>query len=441
MLKNKKFGAKAVLFNIIGIIMMFFYSGFQIDHLNILRPVALEVFGFSDTAADMPVTVAGFAVVAFYLICGIAFVKMGVLKILVPSTLLLGVSIIVLGFSTQAGNLMLYNISLFFVRLLVVPLQMGGFMLCANWFIKYRGRVMGIITAGSPLFSIVGISALTWVYTSTGAINTAYLIFGIVIIAVAFLILIFLKDKPEDIGLYPDGEDHPPLSEADGAKEEDVSLKEILTSKVAWQLIISYGLMQFVISAMMAYMVARYMMLSPDPENPMALWGQAVGYLSIGAAMGIPMSYVLGWIDDKLGTIKASLVLNLMFFIAVIPLAIMPVGGSTALMLVWAFGVACMTGGVPTMHPCSVSYVYGRKKYQAANKWIMTIQAIIMAFALYYMGFFFERGMADFAYYGLIVMLVVSLVTVVSMWNVPDANEEDRDYKNVQKRALDEEIS
>jgi len=81
----------------------------------------------------------------------------------------------------------------------------------------------------------------------------------------------------------------------------------------------------------------------------------------------------------------------------VIPLAIMPVGGSKLLMAIWAFGVACMTGGVPTMHPCSVSYVYGRKKYQGANKWIMTIQAIIMAFALYYMGFFFERGMAETA--------------------------------------------
>jgi len=427
MLKNKKFAVRAITFSILGIVMMFFYSGFQNDHLNILRPIAIEVFGFNETTADMPVTIAGFAVVIFYLICGIAFIKVGVRKILVPSTIILGISTIVLGFSTQAGNLMLYNISLFLVRLLVVPLQMGGFMLCANWFIKYRGRVMGIITAGSPLFSIVGVSILTWVYTSIGAINIAYMIFGLVIIVLAILIFAMMRDKPEDIGLYPDGADKPPLSEA-GEEEEDVSLKEILTSKVAWQLIISYGIMQFVINAMMGYMVARYMTLSANPDNPMELWLQAVVYLSVGAALGIPMSYVLGWIDDKLGTIKASLVLNLLFFIAVIPLTIMPVGGSKVLMGVWAFGVACMTGGVPTMHPCSVSYVYGRKKYQGANKWIMTIQAIIMAFALYYMGFFFERGMADWAYYGMLIMLVVSLIVILTMWKVPDANAADRDY-------------
>jgi len=428
MFKNKKFAGKAIIFCILGVVMMFFYSGFQNDHLNILRPVALEVFGFNETSADMPVTIAGFAVVVFYLVCGIAFIKIGVRKILVPSTVVLGIFTIILGFSTQAGNLALYNISLFFVRLLVVPLQMGGFMLCANWFIKYRGRVMGIITAGSPLFSIIGVSILTWVYSSLGAINMAYMVFGIIIIALGILIWTLLRDKPEDIGLYPDGADHAPVSEAGAMEEEDVSLKEILTSKVAWQLIISYGLMQFVINAMMGYMVARYMALSADAANPMALWLEAVVFLSVGAALGIPMSYVLGWIDDKLGTIKASLVLNLLFFIAVIPLAIMPVGGNKLLMSVWAFGVACMTGGVPTMHPCSVSYVYGRKKYQGANKWIMTIQAIIMAFALYYMGFFFERNMSDMAYYGLLIMLVISLITILTMWNIPDANAADRDY-------------
>lgn len=428
MLKNKKFAGKAIIFCILGVFMMFFYSGFQNDHLNILRPVAQEVFGFNETTADMPVTVAGFAVVIFYLACGAAFVKIGVRKILVPSTIALGIFTIILGFATSGGNLLLYNISLFFVRLLVVPLQMGGFMLCGNWFIKYRGRVMGIITAGSPLFSIVGISILTWVYNSLGAIDMAYMVFGIIIIVMGVLIFTLLRDKPEDIGLFPDGADHAPFSEAGENQDEDVSLKEILTSKVAWQLIISYGLMQFVINAMMAYMVARYMMLSADAANPMALWGEAVFFLSVGAALGIPMSYVLGWIDDKLGTIKASLVLNLLFFIAVIPLAVMPVGGSKVLMAIWAFGVACMTGGVPTMHPCSVSYVYGRKKYQGANKWIMTIQAIIMAFALYYMGFFFERGMAEWAYYGMLIMLVISLITILTMWNIPDANAADRDY-------------
>ncbi|MCA8889788.1 MAG: hypothetical protein KDA46_13215, partial [Parvularculaceae bacterium] len=154
----------------------------------------------------------------------------------------------------------------------------------------------------------------------------------------------------------------------------------------------------------------------------------ALKYLALGAGGGIPMSFVLGWIDDKYGSITASIVLNLLFFFAVIPLAIMPVGGDPLLMLVWAFGVACMVGGVPTMHPCITSYVYGRKHYMEANKWIMTVQAIPMAFALPFMGLFNQAGHLTQAYYVLAGLLVVSLITIITMRKIPDANIQDRAY-------------
>jgi tryptophan-rich sensory protein len=92
-----------------------------------------------------------------------------------------------------------------------------------------------------------------------------------------------------------------------------------------------------------------------------------------------------------------------------------------------------MTGGVPTMHPCSVSYVYGRRKYQDANKWIMSLQLIMAAFSVYYMGYFFEIGKPDWAYYGMLIMLVISLITIFTMWNIPDANAADRDYASKRK--------
>lgn len=40
-------------------------------------------------------------------------------------------------------------------------LQMAGFMLVANWFIKFRGQIMGIVTMGSPIFSVVGTGVMT----------------------------------------------------------------------------------------------------------------------------------------------------------------------------------------------------------------------------------------------------------------------------------------
>ncbi|MDF2512111.1 MAG: transporter [Herbinix sp.] len=425
MFKNKRFGSYSIIFMVLGILYMFFYSGLQNDHINILQPYLSSTYGWSDLQITNPVTYGSIVVIIFYLVCGVAFVKFGVKKFMVPSMIVLGLACCGIAFS--GSNYTLYAISLFFVRVLVVPLQMGGFMLCANWYIKYRGRVMGIITAGSPLFSVCGISILTKVSNNVG-IKEAYIVMGVVVVVIGVVTGFFMKDTPEDAGLFPDGADKAPISEKD--ESEPISLKKLLSEARAWQLIISYGIMQFVINAMMSYMAVRYISLSTEADVPNLFVAKALLWLSIGAIAGIPMSYVLGVIDDKLGSIKASLVLNMLFFFAVIPLALMPVGGSVPLMVVWAFGVACMTGGVPTMHPCVTSYVYGRKHYQAANKWIMTIQAIPFAFSVAFMAAFNQAGKLTTAYYVLMVLLVISFITILTMWKIPDANAADRDYKS-----------
>lgn len=438
MLKNKKFAGFTVAFSIIAILMMFFYSGLQNDHLNVLSVVLANNYGWSSTQIYLGNNIGSYIAIILYLLCGVGFIRLGIKKLMVPTTFILGIATILLGVvgSAEAPNFVLYTILLCIVRCGVVPLQMGAFMMCANWYIKYRGRMMGVITIGSPFFSVVGINLLSALCAN--GIRTGYLLFGGIVVVMAIAMMIFLKDKPSDMGLYADGSDTPPKSETDDIVE-DMTLKQVLGESRAWKLIVSYGILQAVIAAMMGTMALRYVMAGEGfgaGTRPML-------YLSIGALLGIPMSYILGWIDDKLGSIKASIVLNLLYFFAVLPFLFMPwdmtSGTSPVVMLIWAFGVACMTGGCPTMHPSITSYVYGRKHYQAANKWIMTIQAILMATALPIMNVLFDMSMpgethgpngiyAQAGYIGLTILLVVSLIVIISMRNIPDANLADRDY-------------
>lgn len=266
--------------------------------------------------------------------------------------------------------------------------------------------------------------------STTVGLQTTYMIIAGIVLVIGVLTGLLIKNTPEEAGLFPDGADKAPISESKGDVEL-ITVKQLLSESRAWKLIISYGILQFVIVAMMAYMAMRYITLSTPADIPNLFVSKALLWLSIGAAAGIPMSYILGWVDDKFGSIKASLLLTVLFLFAVIPLAIMPVGGSTPLMAVWAFGVACMTGGVPTMHPCVTTYVYGRKQYMAANKWIMTIQAIPMAFAVAFMGYFNQIGKLTTAYYILLGLLAVAFITILTMKNIPDANAEDREYGGV----------
>ncbi len=436
MLKNKKFAFYAIAFNILGIIFMFMYSGLQNDHYNIITTYS----AWSASQIQIARTVAEFACIALTFVYGTLFMKFGVRKTLIPCIMLCALACV--GITAANGQLIsggegifwLFNISSFVMRCCCMCFQMAGFQLAASWFIKYRGRVLGIITLGSPLFSVVGVGGMTNLIASAwnGDYRFFYIGVSVVLVAMAICTRFFLKDTPEEVGLYPDGADTAPLSEAGEEEEVHLTVKQVLSEKRAWLLIISFGAFQFIINCCMSSMAARYMSLDPaflSGASPApTVWLAATKWLSVGAILGIFMSYVFGWIDDKFGTVKASLLLGITELIPVLMLMLMPEGGNVPMEIAWGFGVACMTGGVPTMHPCSVSYAYGRKEYQSANRIIMAIQLIPSAFAAYMMAAMIEKGNGVLAYGICLVVIVIGLIATWMMRKIPDAMAADRDF-------------
>ena len=435
MLKNKKFAFYAIAFNILGILFMFMYSGLQNDHYNIITSYS----AWSASQIQIARTVAEFACIALTFVYGTLFMKFGVRKTLIPCIMLCALGCV--GITAANGQVItggvglfwLFNISSFVLRCCCMCFQMAGFQLAANWFIKYRGRVMGIITLGSPLFSVVGVGGMTNLIATAwnGDYRFFYIGISVILVAVAICTRFLLRDTPEEVGLYPDGADTAPISEAqdDGI---NLTVKQVLSEKRAWLLIISFGAFQFIINCCMSSMAARFMSLDPaflSGASPApTVWLAATKWLSVGAILGIFMSYVFGWIDDKFGTVKASLLLGITEIIPVAMLMFMPEGGNVAMEIAWGFGVACMTGGVPTMHPCSVSYAYGRKEYQSANRIIMAIQLIPSALAAYMMAAMIESGKGVMAYGICLVVIVIGLIATWMMRSIPDAMAADRDF-------------
>ena len=470
MLKNKKFAKYAVAFNIIGIVFMFLYSGLQNDQINIIQ-------GFSaweNVSTQLPMTVGNFVCILLTFIFGTCFIKFGVRKTLIPCIALSALGCVgiaaanglaainpALQVASHAANdpavegiYWLFWVSLFVVRCTCMCLQMAGFQLAANWFVRYRGRVLGIITLGSPLFSVVGTSGMTTFIANNlgGDYRPFYYGIAVLLVVVAVLVALILRDKPEDVGLYPDGADHAPKSESDDSVE--LTVGEVLKKGKSWLLICNYGALTFIINACMGSMVVWFVHLCVtnaaaveagalggmfmgmgglQGAGAMALFvGQAVKWLSVGAILGIPMSFIFGVIDDKLGTPIATIVLGITELLPIFGLmsqanAVATTGSCNVPMLIlWGFGVACMTGGVPTLHPASIGFMFGRKEYQAANRVIMAIQLIPSAVAAMMMTVLINSGKGIVGYWILFAIVIFGIVTTLPMLKMKDAMAEDR---------------
>ena len=408
-MKSPAFRKAAFPVLIAGIFLMYMYSCLMTDHINALQPFYAETYGWESTKITDPVTYAALVVIVFTLVVGTLFIKFGVTKVLVPSTVLCGLATV--GLSFAGDNYPVYFVCLFLMRLLTLVFQMGTMQLCTNWFLELRGRALGFVTIGNPLCTATAITLLTLGTRSSLGMKT-YTIVGVITILMGVVMAFLVKSSPEEVGLNPDGADKAPDLHHEEEKGS-ITFREVFTNPNAWLLTVSFGIMLFVIVAIMGFFVPY--MTSTGTSDAIFLPA-----LSIAALLGMPISYLLGWVDDKFGTVKACVLLCCTFFLALGALYFMG-ANNVVLIAVAAFGMAGVTGGTPNLHPSMTAYVFGRKNYQAANRYIMTIQAVFQAFATMFMSKVADiTGSFRPGYAIMFVMVVVALVCLLIIGRTPD---------------------
>jgi MFS family permease len=115
------------------------------------------------------------------------------------------------GFGLMQGALVVY-FALYFIYtvgyLLSGPIPHQ--ILVSYWFEKKRGRAMGIVYVGVGLLGGLG-SFFVRFLTEHCGFRAALWGLGALMFCTWPLALLLLKDKPSEIGQFPDGADHPPL--------------------------------------------------------------------------------------------------------------------------------------------------------------------------------------------------------------------------------------
>ena len=119
----------------------------------------------------------------------------------------------------------------------------------AKWFVRKRGRAMSLFFPGVP-FGIGVASPLTQLLVDAAGWRAAWVVLGAAGgLTIAALSLILIRNRPEDLGLQPDGDpdeaDAPQDASAPrrAARERSWTVREAMRTGTFWRISAAYGLL------------------------------------------------------------------------------------------------------------------------------------------------------------------------------------------------------
>ena len=209
-----------------------------------LSPMA-EEFGWSRTLIAGAVSAGAIASIFVSPIVGWAVDRYGARLVLTVSMVVLGVAVTSLAWATVP---VFFYLGFATGRVIFhVPVQIGSGAVVSRWFIRKRGRAIGVIYLAGAVGNILGIQIASLVI-SHWSIGAAWIALGITVVAVSVLpAALLIVERPEDIGLEPDGLPSPNPAIVRGAEtvepqalpsqgEVDWTVREAMGTKSLWVL-------------------------------------------------------------------------------------------------------------------------------------------------------------------------------------------------------------
>lgn len=273
-------------------------------------------------------------------------------------------------FNSIISNIWMLMIGFFLIRLLGQgSMTLIPNTLVAQWFIKKRGIAFSLMTLGSfasaMLFPIIN----TWLIDNWDW-RFAWQFWGVLLLVVFVPAALFgVRNKPEEMGLKPDGLmlKHNITATAPKVIEtEDWTLYEARKTITFWALLICVGIPAMVNTGITFHIISIFDTNGLSPEV-------AAMVLSLMAVVGIPMSFVSGYITDKVQTNYLLLVIFLIEIFILLMLLI-----TTKFWLALLFGI--VWGVANGLERISLNVIwpnyFGRKYIGSINGVGVTITVI-----------------------------------------------------------------
>ncbi len=220
-------------------------------------PLSQEL-GWNRTLISGAAALGGLAATFISPIVGRLIDRYGARVVLTVSILILGISTLAL--SRATATLTAFGVMLpwaFYIAyatgrvIFSSPVQIGASVVVSRWFVRLRGRTNGILnlahSVGMVLFPLIAS-----VIIAKGGWRDAWFVLGVLVFVVALVpVALLISQRPEDIGLRPDGDTEPDdgatssngTSSPDATDEPNWMLKQAVRTPSLWLIAVGTGLM------------------------------------------------------------------------------------------------------------------------------------------------------------------------------------------------------
>jgi MFS family permease len=305
-------------------------------------------------------------------------------KVLLPFTAVLGLILISSLFLSEA----IWQLYVFYFALGVVSGGAGAMSytdVVSHWFDRHRGLAISVMMLGMGLGAIV-IPSVAQRLVATLGWRLAYTVFGCSILLIPLpVVAVLLRERPENMGLLPDGAGEAPVSMPIVAKvtsnDVGLALREAVRTREFWVMVTSLFLVTASVHACFIHLPA----ILTDRGGSAQLAAFASSLFGIGLFMGRVGS---GYLLDQF---FAPRIAALLFSAVAIGIAFLGLGHA-----IWSACVAAVLVGLGIGAEVDIiayltSRYFGLRSYGAIFGWIWAVFGVSGGLGAYLMGFGFDK--------------------------------------------------
>lgn len=338
-METKKNSSYYIVIAICGILLGIVFMG-QANLYSPMAPVLRENLGLSYTQTSLITTVMNVGSVTATFLIAAVYNKLGVRKGLIVPLVCAVASWLLF---CVANNFFLVCVAAFFCQF---AFGMGGMMPASlvmnRWFVKKKGLVLGLCSAGS---GVAGLVMSAWVarQASEKGIPAAAIVVAIIVAVGGAIIMLLIRNTPEEMGTIAYGSDEGDAGKSKTKKANYVSVKPLSASSKVLMLL-AIGCCGFTGFGA----IPNFTLAATSKGFDAVFAGGLLGMVGLLAMFGKPL---FGILIDNVGPVVANVIYMGMAIAAYILLFFVQPGMEPMLyVVVIIFGLACYsitTIGVP----------------------------------------------------------------------------------------------